>query len=305
MPRLSALNACQTALHGNHVFSCVLALSISQTIAFIIINNFISIVELALKRPRCSNHSLVSITYYLLVTCSKMPATSDANNDIHKFPAVEKPGAVIYKFWDLLIYEIWVLWIVSTWAWGCSTDKYLLPQFRKNAGKHHHLDIGSGTGYYVRRGQIPASTKLTLVDLERPALDVGLKRCGRPNARGLIANILQPLPVDDKFDSVSMYYLLHCIPASVEEKCYIFKHIKNNMTTDGVIHGASVLGKGIRRDNAFAARVRRGVLEAGIFHNEDDNAYSFEHALRQNFNNVETRVVGSVFMFSAAGPKFE
>jgi hypothetical protein len=217
----------------------------------------------------------------------------------------EEPEEVIYKSWDLLIYEVWVLGIVSTWAWGCGTDTYLLPQFRASVGKQHHLDIGSGTGYYLRKGHIPATTKLTLLDLERPALDLGLKRCGRADARGLLANILEPLPVDDKFDSVSMYYLLHCIPATVKEKCGIFAHIKNNMTADGVIHGANVLGKGVRDDSRFAAHVRRGVLKAGIFHNEDDNAFDFEYALRNNFEEVETRVVGSVFMFRAAKPKFD
>ncbi|KAJ5497189.1 S-adenosyl-L-methionine dependent methyltransferase [Penicillium fimorum] len=216
----------------------------------------------------------------------------------------QKPASdeVIYKSWDLLVYEIWVLGIVSTWAWGCSTTKYLLPQFRANVGKNH-LDIGSGTGYYLRKGGIPASTRLTLLDLERPALDLGLQRCGRPDARGLKADILQPLPVVEKFDSVSMYYLLHCIPASVADKCAIFKHIKHNMTPNGVIHGANVLGKGVRNDGRFAAYVRRGVLKAGIFHNLNDNAYDFEHALRTNFEEVETRVVGSVFMFCASRPK--
>ncbi|KAL4983911.1 S-adenosyl-L-methionine dependent methyltransferase [Aspergillus falconensis] len=209
---------------------------------------------------------------------------------------------IIYKPWDLLIYEIWVLGIVSTWAWGCSTTTYLLPQFRANIGRNH-LDIGSGTGYYIRKAPIPSSTKLTLMDLEKPSLDLGLARSGRADACGILANVLEPLPVQDKFDSVSMYYLLHCIPASVKEKCGIFDHIKRNMTADGVIHGANVLGRGVRDDGWFAAYVRRGVLKAGIFHNLDDNAYDFEHALRRNFEDVQTRVVGSVFMFRAARPK--
>ncbi|KAJ5738180.1 S-adenosyl-L-methionine dependent methyltransferase [Penicillium malachiteum] len=208
-------------------------------------------------------------------------------------------------FGYLFVYEIWVLGIVSTWAWGCATDEYLLPQFRSNVGKNH-LDIGTGTGYYLRRGQIPASTQLTLLDKEHPALEVGLKLCGRSDAQGVIADILYPLPLPEKnFDSVSLYYLLHCIPATVEEKCAIFANIKRNMTPDGVIHGANMLGKGIKKDSSFAAYIRRGVLRAGIFHNLDDNAYDFEHALRQNFEEVEAAVVGSVFMFRAAKPKYD
>ncbi|KAK7749682.1 hypothetical protein SLS53_000261 [Cytospora paraplurivora] len=158
-------------------------------------------------------------------------STVSSDSDVHK-------KEVIYKSWDLLIYEIWVLGIVSTWAWGCGTNQYLLPQFRAN----HHLDIGSGTGYYLRKGNIPQSTNLSLVDLERSALEVGLRRSGRAdgnNVRGIVADILQPLPVDDRFDSVSMYYLLHCFPAPVDVKCRIIQHIKRNMTPNGVIHGAN------------------------------------------------------------------
>ncbi|KAL4925850.1 S-adenosyl-L-methionine dependent methyltransferase [Aspergillus undulatus] len=209
---------------------------------------------------------------------------------------------VIYKSWDLLIYETWVLGIVSTYAWNCSVRSYLLPQFRHNIGKNH-LDIGSGTAFYLRKSSIPATTKLTLLDLEKPALDLGLSRCGRPDARGIQANILRPLPVRDRFDSISMYYLLHCLPASMSEKCAIFGHITRNMTAEGVVHGATILGRGVRRDGRFAAHVRRGVLKAGILHNESDNAFEFEGALRKNFGEVETRVVGSVFVFWAKGPR--
>ncbi|KAL4861821.1 beta-lactamase-like protein [Aspergillus spectabilis] len=77
--------------------------------------------------------------------------------------------------------------------------EYLLPQFRANIGKSH-LHIGSGTGYYLHKGGIPTSTRLTLVDLEKPALDLGIKRSGRPDARGIQADILKPLPVQGKLE---------------------------------------------------------------------------------------------------------
>ncbi|KHN97630.1 uncharacterized protein MAM_04645 [Metarhizium album ARSEF 1941] len=224
-----------------------------------------------------------------------MPASLSASS------ANEKT-AELYKTRRLLVYDYWVLGIVSTYAWGCPTSQYPLPQFRANVGKNH-LDIGIGTGYYLRKGRLPATTRVTLVDIEKTALEFGLKRCGRSDARGIVADILKPLPVDDKFDSVSMYYLLHCIPATVEDKCGIFSHIRNNMTSDGVIHGATVVARGVRKDGRFAAHMRRKVVEAGIFQNADDNPYDFEHALRRNFHQVEVRVVGAVFLFRAAKPK--
>lgn len=212
---------------------------------------------------------------------------------------------VVYTPWMLAIYDFWVLGLVSTWAWGCSTAKYLVPLFKRSTRKNH-LDIGAGTGYYLRKAEIPSTTRLTLADTETGALEVAMRRSGKTDATPLVADILRPLPPRsdmDKFDSVSMYYLLHCIPATLEEKCGVFDHIKYSMTADGVISGANVLGKGIRQDNRFAAFIRRGCLNHGVFHNRDDNAYDFEHALRKNFKAVETWVVGSVFMFRAQGPK--
>ncbi|EFY89902.1 hypothetical protein MAC_04111 [Metarhizium acridum CQMa 102] len=218
--------------------------------------------------------------------------------------SADDKAAELYKTRRLLLYDYWVLGIVSTYAWGCPTSQYPLPQFRANIGKNH-LDIGIGTGYYLRKGRIPPTTKVTLLDIEKTALEFALKRCGRSDARAIVADILKPLPVEDKFDSISMYYLLHCIPATIEEKCNIFSHIKNNMTPDGVIHGANVVARGVRKDNRFAAHMRRKVVEAGIFQNSEDNPYDFEHALRQNFHEVEVRVVGTVFMFRAAKPKLD
>ena len=83
----------------------------------------------------------------------------------------------------------------------------MLPLFQSNMGKNH-LDIGSGTGYYLRNAGIPASMQLTLVGKERPALNVGLKRSGHPNAKGIVADILEQLPFKDKFDSIS--YITCC-----------------------------------------------------------------------------------------------
>lgn len=197
--------------------------------------------------------------------------SSATTDDLHKKP--------LYTPWRLAIYDFWVLGVVSTWAWGCSTLQYLVPLFCANIGQKH-LDIGAGTGYYLRKAKFPPSSRLTLVDNEKPALEVALARSKQSDAEGIVADILQPLPTKDKFDSVSMYYLLHCIPATVEDKCAIFSHIRRNMTDNGVVHGANVLGKGIRRDNWFAAFIRRGCLNHGIFHNMNDNAYDFEKALQ-------------------------
>ncbi|RFU28550.1 hypothetical protein B7463_g7778, partial [Scytalidium lignicola] len=209
---------------------------------------------------------------------------------------------VLYTPWRLAFYDFWVLGIVTSYGWCCPTKTYLLPLFRANVRKNH-LDIGVGSGYYLDPSTVPTTTTLTLVDSESHALAVAKARTKRSDATAIVANVLKPLPLSQKYDSVSMYYLLHCIPVSIEEKCRVFSNIKVHMTPDGVLTGANILNKGVKKDNFFGAWIRRGITRHGILHNESDTAYDFEHALRENFHKVETWVVGSIFIFRAESPK--
>jgi len=210
-------------------------------------------------------------------------------------------GETLYTPWRLAFYDWWVLGVVNSYAWCCPTSTYLMPLFKENVRKNH-LDIGVGTGYFLGQA-VPKDVNLTLVDNESHALAVAKDRAGRPDAAAVLADVLEPLPLSQKYGSVSMYYLLHCVRASVEDKCKVFSHIKEHMEPDGVLTGANVLGKGVAQDNFFGRFIRRAITSHGIFANQEDNAYDFEKALRDNFNKVETWVVGSVFIFRAEGPK--
>ena len=213
------------------------------------------------------------------------------------------PARPVYSWSWLLHYEIWVLGIVNTFAWGCSTAQYLLPLFRSNVGRNH-LELGPGTGYYLVHGKVPASTRLTLVDKDPKALNTVMERAKRQDAVPIVANILEALPLKEKFDSVGMYYVIDGLRAPIREKCQVFGRLRQHMTADGVLHGATILGKGVRDDNFFARFIRNGCTKKGIFRNQDDNAFDFELSLRENFKRVETWVIGTVFLFRAASPKF-
>ncbi|KAF2142242.1 uncharacterized protein K452DRAFT_351152 [Aplosporella prunicola CBS 121167] len=191
-----------------------------------------------------------------------MRDTTPTNGPTHD----QSHSATYYPAWYLALYDVWVLWFSSYWVFGCSISSYLLPQ-------------------------IPPTTQLTLMGIEREPLELARQRSQRPDARTVCADILDPLELNGaRFDSVSMYYLLHCARAPVLEKCRIFERLRHVMTPDDVVHGATMLGK--------------GYLRRGFFYNREDNAYDFENALRQNFKMVETRVVGSMLIFRAEKPKF-
>jgi SAM-dependent methyltransferase len=220
--------------------------------------------------------------------------------------AAAQRGAACYESWIMYIYDFFVLGFVNRFAWRCPTDKHLLPLFKNNV-RTTHLDIGVGTGYYLKNSKIASSVKLTLSDLSPNAIRVAKLRSGRPDAAEMLWDVTQPFPVPegkyDKFDSVSMYYVLHCVPGPVKNKTIVFENIKNCMTADGVLTGATVLGKGIQ-DNFIGKRVRAHCVADGVFDNVDDDAETFINALRDNFNHVEVEVIGVSFVFKAVGPIF-
>ncbi|OJJ85719.1 class I SAM-dependent methyltransferase [Aspergillus glaucus CBS 516.65] len=212
-------------------------------------------------------------------------------------------GIAIYSPLVLQIYDYWVLNIVNTWAWRCPTKTHLLPLFTSNIGSNH-LDIGVGTGYYLANGTVPQTTRLTLCDLSPAAMAKAKARTGREDARELLCDVLKPLPVGagEKFDSVSMYFLLHCLPGPVANKTCVFEHVKGVLREDGVVTGATVLGKGVE-DNFFGGLIRRFCVFDGIMSNETDDVESFVGALKANFEVVEVDLIGVVLVFKAMKPK--
>lgn len=222
--------------------------------------------------------------------------------------ASARGGAIYSQSWLLTIYDWWVLWMVSSYAWACSVPKYTLPWFRSNVRKGRHLDIGVGTGYYLANTDL-AGVQITLADLNQDSLDftrdrlVGEGKLQAADTRCILHDITQPLPKScPKFNSISMYHLLHCIPGPVPAKTAIFAHLKHNLAPDGVVFGTTVLGKDVRH-NLFGRLVMVGCNWKGIFDNWADGAEDFNDALREHFYDVETQVRGALFLWRASKPK--
>lgn len=222
-------------------------------------------------------------------------------SDSYEKPKSAEIGAHIYSPQLLRIYDVFILGFISSFAWCCSTKKILVPFFREPIGKNH-IDIGVGTGYYLVNAGIPQSTKVTLVDLNENSLEVTKARFGRDDVTLLKHDIFQPLPTSEKFDSMSLFYLFHCLPGPVSRKTAIFSHLKHNLTTDGILYGSTILGTGVRY-NTFARSVMWTCNTKGIFDNWKDNREEIVRALEQHFDKVESQVVGTILMFSGRGPK--
>ncbi|KAL8938875.1 MAG: hypothetical protein Q9216_003658 [Gyalolechia sp. 2 TL-2023] len=247
----------------------------------------------------------------LTMSASGVETKTSADSRTEEVPTSDASarGAEVYSRFRLLaIYDWWVLGIVSSLAWACSVRSFTVPWCRRSIRKGEHLDIGVGTGFCLTRADL-TGVKLTLVDLNQDSLDTTKRRLvdqGKAKAeetRCLLHDITRPLPPScPKFNSVSLYYLLHCMPGPVAAKTAVFAHLKHSMTPDGVISGTSVLGKGVSH-NIFGRLIMLWMNGKGWFDNRADNAEDFTEALKEHFHFVETRIEGVVFVWRASNPR--
>ena len=209
-------------------------------------------------------------------------------------------GAAVYSPFTLALYDAWVLGISNRYAWRCPTKEVLLPFFRANAGLRH-LDIGVGTGYYLANAQLPADTQITLLDLNPSSLEAARRRIDRPGTRTLQHDVMTPIPGDELFDSISLFYLLHCLPGPLDAKAAIFGTLKHNLQPGGVLFGATILGDSAGH-NGFGRKLMAVYNKKGIFGNRGDSEVGFEAHLREHFRDVTLKREGRVLLFRAAQP---
>lgn len=209
-------------------------------------------------------------------------------------------GAKVYTPLTLKLYDWWVLGISNRFAWGCPTWEYLLPHFLKHLG-NNHLDIGVGTGFYLNYA--PESSLISLMDVNEFSLNMASARAGTSKIQNKINHdVFEPYPtaLHGQFDSISMFYLLHCLPGNLSTKGCVIRNAAQALTDDGTLYGATILGEGVVH-NSFGQKLMRIYNQKGIFSNTKDSEQDLIQILSEHFENVKTSVKGTVVMFYASG----
>jgi SAM-dependent methyltransferase len=210
-------------------------------------------------------------------------------------------GAAIYSPLVLKLYDWWVLGISNRFAWQCPTSTTLLPFFAQHMGRRH-MDVGVGTGFYLANARLPSSTHITLLDLNENSLRAAAARSRVP-VSCIRHDIMQPLPLaeQESFDSISMFYLLHCLPGSFDDKEKAIANLKTRLAPSGSLYGATILGDGAEH-NWFGRRLMAAYNRKGIFGNAKDSMAALRSMLQRHFGEVETRQEGKVALFVARVP---
>lgn len=213
-----------------------------------------------------------------------------------------RPGTAVYSSLALSLYDAWVLGISNRWAWRCSTAQVLLPFYRAHIGDLH-LEVGVGTGFYPGHAGLRETQQVTLLDLNENSLAAAARRIGRRDAQRHVGDIMEPLTMlaGARYDSIALFYLLHCLPGTMADKARVFAHLKPHLAPGGVLFGATVLGDGTRH-NLFGRALEHVYNRRGIFDNRRDTAEALAHALGEHFADVCVEQHGAVALFTARSP---
>jgi len=226
------------------------------------------------------------------------------------------PSAQLYTPFALKVYDFWVLWLSNTWAWRCPTKSILLPFYERHlASSEHHLDVGAGTGYYPANVLTKSKLKsVTLMDLNPSTLahaENRIKANGyKGGVEGVIHNAFEKFPEESemrgKFDSISLYYVLHCLPGKFPSKVEIVaRSLADGLTENGVFYGSTILasvpsGQG---HNLFGRLLMNFYNKKQIFGNEEDDVAGLKTGLEAVFEEVEIEVVWMVALFTCRRPR--
>lgn len=132
------------------------------------------------------------------------------------------------------------------------------------------------------------------MDLNEASLNAASTRAGKSKIKHKISHdVFDPYPaaLHGQFDSISMFYLLHCLPGNISTKSCVIRNAAQALTGDGIVH------------NRFGQKLMRIYNQKGIFSNTRDSEEGLTHILSEHFENVKTKVQGTVVMFSASGKK--
>lgn len=195
-------------------------------------------------------------------------------------------------------YDFLVLGVSNRLIWRCPTARLL--EFFNQHVTGNHLDVGVGTGYFLDRGRFPIEQpRLVLMDANRNCLEAAAKRVERYRPQLVQCDITRPIDwTAPRFDSISLNYVLHCLPGSLRQKACVLDNLLPLLNPDGLLFGSTLLSSGVQR-SWTARRLMSAYNHKGIFGNASDSLDDLHTVLRSRFRDVQIETSGCGAMFAA------
>lgn len=209
-----------------------------------------------------------------------------------------REAVAVYTPLTLAFYDLAVLRFSNSFVWQCPS--HVLLDFYNQHISDKHLDIGVGTGYFLDKCRFPTTApKIALFDLNPHSLAKSARRLHRYNPTCYTGNVLQRIDIGiTELDSISLNYLLHCLPGNLASKSVVFEKVKPLLSDGGVIFGSTILGEGVRH-NPLARQLMKIYNARGIFSNWSDRQSDLDAGLKAHFAEHTIHIEGCVALFSA------
>ncbi|KAJ3414920.1 1,3-beta-glucanosyltransferase gas1 [Chytridiales sp. JEL 0842] len=260
-------------------------------------------------------------------------ATTSNTTSPSSSKSLTKVKVYSYPNYQLYLYDYIVHHLCDHQLWRCPAS--LQISFFEKYLTSNHLDVGVGSGYFWRHCKLPTTSpinpsvekaaetmmRITLMDLSPGPLlhtsNILLSRLPPQStfpwdlrllhadalSEPLSVSTLPNLPLESKFKSISVFYLLHCLPGSMRTKAaLLFNNLKGVLhPEDGVIYGTTILGSIIKKGECGkdAATLCELYHKAGVFDNFGDDAQGILDAARDvGMKGEVLDVVGAVALFA-------
>ncbi|MCP3945146.1 MAG: class I SAM-dependent methyltransferase [Desulfobacteraceae bacterium] len=209
-----------------------------------------------------------------------------------------KAGQAVYSRLFLSFYDFLILGIFCRFIWKCPSH-FIVENYNQHISLNH-LDVGVGTGYNLDKCEFPTQTpRLGLLDLNQNCLDVTGHRLKRYSPEVFCSDVFEPFDTGrEKFDSIALNGLFHCIPGTMKEKGIVFDNAKQVLNPGGVVFGCTILNKDVKK--GWAAKfMMKTTNDNKAFSNLEDGLDELKEELSNRFETVKINMMGCMALFSA------
>ena len=201
------------------------------------------------------------------------------------------------KAWVVKLYNFWNIHFSNRFIWRCP-NQHIINLYNSNI-TDNHLDIGVGAGYYLKHCKWQPNTLLSLLDINTNNLNIANNKLKHLNPTRYQADIYKPQTfLKGKFNSISITYLLHCLPGDMRAKTSAIKHCSDMLKEGGTLFGATIISNN-KHHNSLSKSLINFYNEKGMFSNEFDSVQALAHALNRCLDKVIIETHGCVALFKA------
>ena len=172
------------------------------------------------------------------------------------------PGQAAYNRSMLAIYDPWVIGFMAPVVWRSPVHP-TVARYRQHLGRRH-LDVGPGTGYLIEKAEPAEGTEITLLDPNPKVLERSSRRLAALHPVTVEADVMKPLPLEGRFDSAALSFVLHCLRGPQEHKAVAIRNIAAVLEPDGVLFGGTVLGTEAEHSRAARGAPPVAVGRSGV-----------------------------------------